>query len=190
MFFVQTTLAKLSVDLSGLFGVLRDLNLAHPSWDVFVFLFFVCATLLYGVTLGRDRIILTLISIYIALAVVNTAPYLSTLRPGGTDFALRMGLFVGAFIVLFFALARSAFLRNIGSPVAGKWWQVIMWSFLHVGLLTSVMLSFLPSVALNYFAPLTQTVFTGSMGRFFWLVMPIVVMVFVSDDRRSQRVLQ
>lgn len=188
MFFVQTTLAKLSVDFSGLFEALKNLNLSQPTWDVFVLLFFVCATLLYGVTLGRDRIILTLISIYIALAVVNTAPYLSTLRPGGTDFALRMGLFVGAFIVLFFALARSAFLRNIGSPVSGKWWQVIMWSFLHVGLLTSVMLSFLPDVALKYFAPLTQTVFTGSMGRFFWLVMPIVVMVFVSEDRRTPRI--
>lgn len=186
MFFVQTTLAKISLDISGLITMLKDLNLAHPTWDIFVLLFFICASFLYGITLGRDRIILTLIAIYIALAVVNTAPYLSNFRSTGSEFALRMLLFVGAFIILFFALARSAFLRNIGSPAAGKWWQVILWSFLHVGLLTSVMLSFLPGTALHYFAPLTQTLFTGNLGRFFWLVAPIVVMVFIGDDRRGR----
>lgn len=178
----------MSVDLSGLFQALKNLNLAQPTWDIFVLLFFICATLLYGITLGRDRIILTLIAIYIALAVVNTAPYLSSLRPSGSDFALRMGLFVGAFIVLFFALARSAFLRNIGSPVSGKWWQVIMWSFLHVGLLTSVILSFLPGTALRYFAPFTQMIFTGNLGKFFWLITPIIVMIFIGEDRRMPRI--
>ncbi len=186
MFFIQTALAKMSLDFSGLVEVLKGLNLAHPTWDIFVLLFFICATLLYGVTLGRDRIILTLIAIYIALAVVNTAPYLTAYRSAGSEFALRMLLFVGAFIILFFALARSAFLRNIGSPVAGKWWQVVLWSFLHVGLLTSVMLSFLPGSALHYFAPLTQSVFTGNFGRFFWLVTPIIVMVFIREDKRPR----
>lgn len=186
MFFVQTTLAKLSVDFSGLFDALRSLNLAQPTWDIFVLLFFFSASLLYSITLGRDRIILTLISIYIALAVVNTAPYLSGFRSNGSEFALRMLIFVGAFIVLFFALARSAFLRNIGSPAGGKWWHAAAWSFLHVGLLTSVMLSFLPTAALHYFAPLTQTVFTGSLGRFFWLVTPIVMMIFISEDKRPR----
>lgn len=186
MFFVQTALAKLSVDFSGLFEVLKNLNLAHPTWDIFVILFFFCASLLYSITLGRDRIILTLISIYIALAVVNTAPFLASFKSNGSEFALRMAIFVGAFVVLFFALARSAFLRNIGSPSGGKWWQVAAWSFLHVGLLTSVMLSFLPGTALHYFAPLTQTIFTGSLGRFFWLVTPIVMMVFISEDKRPR----
>lgn len=184
MLFIQTTLAKLSLDLSGLIEAIRKLNLAHPTWDVFVLLFFTFAVLLYGLTLGRDRIILTLIAIYISLAVVNTAPYLSSFRNNGSEFALRMALFVGAFIILFFSLARSAFLRSIGSPATGRWWQVVLWSFLHVGLLTSVMLSFLPNSALSYFAPLTKTVFTGNFGKFFWLVAPIIVMVFIGEERK------
>lgn len=186
MLFVQTTMAKMSLDFSGLIQALKDLNLAHPTWDIFVLLFFTFAVLLYGLTLGRDRIILTLIAIYISLAVVNTAPYLANFKSGGSEFAVRMGLFVGAFIVLFFALARSAFLRNVGSPASGRWWQVVLWSFLHVGLLTSVMLSFLPGRAMGYFAPLTQAIFTGNFGKFFWLVTPIVLMIFMSEDRRPK----
>lgn len=184
MLFIQTTLAKLSLDFSGLIEVLQKLNLAHPTWDIFVLFFFTFAVLLYGLTLGRDRIILTLIAIYISLAVVNTAPYLSNFKSGGSEFALRMALFVGAFIVLFFALARSAFLRSIGSPATGRWWQVVLWSFLHVGLLTSVMLSFLPAGAISYFAPLTKTIFTGNFGKFFWLVTPIIVMIFIGEERK------
>ncbi|MBI2099426.1 hypothetical protein HYT45_03395 [Candidatus Uhrbacteria bacterium] len=186
MFFIQTTLAKLSVDFSGLFTALKNLNLAQPTWDIFVLFFFSFAVLLYGLTLGRDRIILTLIAIYMSLAVVNTAPYLSNFRNTGSEFALRMSLFVGAFIILFFALARSSFLRNIGSPAGGRWWQVILWSFLHVGLLTSVMLSFLPGTAMRYFAPFTQMVFTGNLGKFFWLVTPIALMIFIGEERRPK----
>lgn len=157
------------------------INWAQPSWDLFIILFFLVAGLLYGLSLGRDRIIVILISIYMALAVVNTAPYVGALNAAGganSVVALRMSGFLVVFIVLFFLLSRSALLKTVASSdTPGRWWQVILFSVLHVGLLVSITLSFLPPGAASKLASLTQELFVTDLARFIWIVAPIVAMV-------------
>lgn len=158
-----------------------NINWAQPSWDLFIILFFLVAGLLYGLSLGRDRIIVILISIYMALAVVNTAPYIGVLGAAGgasSLVALRVSGFLAVFIVLFFVLSRSALLKTVASSdTPGRWWQVILFSILHVGLLVSITLSFLPPGAAAKLAPLTQKLFVAELARFIWIVAPIVAMV-------------
>jgi hypothetical protein len=157
------------------------INWAQPSWDLFIILFFLVAGLLYGLSLGRDRIIVILISIYMALAVVNTAPYVGALNAAGgasSVVALRVSGFLVVFIVLFFLLSRSALLKTVASSdTPGRWWQVILFSILHVGLLVSITLSFLPPGAASKLASLTQKIFVTDLARFIWIVAPIVAMV-------------
>ena len=66
----------------------------------------------------------------------------------------------------------------------GSWWQVVLFSVLHVGLLTSVVLSFLPAENLAQLAPLTKQIFLDQTAKFIWLVAPILAMSLV----RAQRV--
>lgn len=164
---------------------LAHINWAQPTWDLFIVLFFVVAAFLYGVSLGRDRIIVILVSLYMALAVVNTAPYLDVLEKSSQEilskiFVFKITGFLGVFIVLFFLLSHSALLRTIAaSDERGPWWQVMLFSFLHVGLLISVTLSFLPPEAVGKLAPLTQRIFTEELSRFLWVAAPIVAMILV-----------
>ncbi|MEA3272831.1 MAG: hypothetical protein U9P90_04160 [Patescibacteria group bacterium] len=165
-------------------SILSAIDFSAPSWDLFIVLFFVVAVLLYGLTLGRDRVLTILISIYMALAVVNTAPYLSTLKAEvnlGQMFALKVVAFLGLFVILFFLLARSALLHNFSKGGLGSWMQVFIFSVLHVGLLTSATLSFLPITAVEHLAPTTQLVFTSDMGRFAWIILPIIAMILLKD---------
>jgi hypothetical protein len=156
-----------------------QINWAQPSWDLFIVLFFLVAGLLYGLSLGRDRIIVILISIYMALAVANTAPYIGLMNSDGSSLAaLRVSGFIAVFIILFFLLSRSALLKTVASTdTHGSWWQVILFSILHVGLLISITLSFLPAGATNQLAPLTQKLFVQDLARFIWIVAPIVAMI-------------
>jgi len=166
--------------------MLQRVNWAAPSWDLFIVLFFVVAVFLYGMSLGRDRIIITLVGIYMALAVVQNAPFLKGLQADvavGDFFAFRVSTFLGVFVVLFFMLSRSALLRTFGNLASGKWWQVLLFSIFHVGLLISTIISYLPGDAINNLAPLTRQVFSGEMARFAWVTAPILAMMLIREER-------
>lgn len=175
---------------------MANIDWSKPSWDLFIILFFIVAGFLYGLSLGRDRVIVILISVYMALAVVNSAPFIGNFQADiGIDqfFAFRISTFVVVFIVLFFLMSRSALLSTVASSDArGSWWQVLLFSFLHVGLLISITLSFLPPAASTHLAPLTQKIFVEDTGRFIWIVAPIVAMMLIkggaAEKRRRPRV--
>jgi len=185
----------LAVDIANAPSNVQDfvatVNWAQPSWDLFIVLFFIIAGFLYGLSLGRDRVIVILVSIYMTLAVVNTAPFIGNLQAnvGLTNiFVLRISAFVAVFIVLFLLLARSALLQTIASSdTKGSWWQVMLFSFLHVGLLISIILSFLPSSAVDRLAPLTQSIFTSETGRFLWIIGPIIAMVLIKGGAAEKK---
>jgi len=159
---------------------LQAIDWRVPSWDMFIVLFFMVTVFLYGISLGRDRVIVILISIYMAMAVVSNAPFLGQAVSStniGQLFAFRITTFIGLFVLLFFLMSRSALMNTFGNLAAGRWWQVFIFSIFHVGLLVSVTLSFLPSDAIGHLAPLTQVLFASQGGKFFWIVVPIAAMV-------------
>lgn len=172
-------------------NLVATVNWAQPSWDLFIVLFFIIAGFLYGLSLGRDRVIVILVSIYMALAVVNTAPFIGTIQANvGVDgvFVLRISAFLVAFVALFLLLARSALLQTIAnSDTKGAWWQVMLFSFLHVGLLISIVLSFLPVSASEKLAPLTRTIFTSDTARFLWIIGPILAMVLIKGGAADKK---
>lgn len=170
---------------------LANIDWSKPSWDLFIILFFIVAGFLYGLSLGRDRVIVILISVYMALAVVNSAPFIGNFRADiGVDqfFGFRISTFVVVFILLFFLMSRSALLSTIASSDSrGSWWQVLLFSFLHVGLLISITLSFLPPVAATHLAPLTQKIFVQDIGRFAWIVAPILAMIMIKGGAAEKK---
>ena len=146
-----------------------------------ILLFFVISVLIYSFTLGRDRIVAILISTYLSLAVATNLPYADKLnelisRTGG--FAFQTAAFLAAFILLFVFLSSSSLIQSL-SNLGGSFWQVILFSLLQVGLLTSVILSFLPPAALDQLSFFTKIVFLSELGRFCWVVLPILALVFV-----------
>ncbi|MFH0853478.1 MAG: hypothetical protein V1853_03665 [bacterium] len=168
-----------------------NIDWATPTWDLFIILFFIVAGFLYGLSLGRDRIVVILVSIYMALAVASTAPFIGELnaRIGIQNvFVFQISAFVLTFIVLFFLLSRSALLRTIAaSDNVGSWWQVLVFSILHVGLLISITLSFLPPEAADNLSPLTRQMFAGDMARFVWIISPIVLMAMIKTEDKNRK---
>lgn len=158
---------------------LSSLNLAAPSWDLFLVLFFVIGVLLYGLSLGRDRVVMIMVSIYMGLAVVTNAPYLKdfTAAISFNQFAIQIGAFFGLFALLFILLSRSALFASWESGMSGSLWQTMAFSVLHVGLIVSVALSFLPKTALAQFSETTRSIFLSDPGKFTWLVAPIAAMM-------------
>lgn len=168
----------------------QQINWSVPTWDLFILLFFAAGSLLYGMTMGRDRVIIVLVSVYMALAVVGNAPVLKDINAFqlsfNDNFALRITFFIGTFLVLFFLVSRSALMHTLGRRASlGSWWQTMLFSVLQVGLLISITLAFLPTEILNNFSDLTLQIFTSYWGKSAWLILPLIVMAL--SPRGSNR---
>ncbi len=173
----------------------QNVDWSKPSWDLFIVLFFVVAALLYGLSLGRDRIIVILVSIYMSLAIVEHAPFISD--PNFQNninnaisqvFVFRISAFLFVFIFLFFMLTRSALVKTIASSdSSGPWWQVLLFSILHVGLIVAITLSFLPPEATKNLAPLTRQLFATPNAKFVWIILPIIAMVVLKGGASENK---
>lgn len=176
-------------------GFLQHVDWTQPTWDLFIILFFVVAAFLYGLSLGRDRIIVILVSIYMSLAIVDHAPFLnsegfqnSINNIVNQFFVFQITAFVFLFITFFLVITRSALMKTIASSdTPGPWWQVLLYSILHVGLLVSLILSYIPKESLEgVLAPLTRQVFITDLAQSVWIVGPVVAM-FIFKGGASQK---
>ncbi len=67
----------------------------------------------------------------------------------------------------------------------GSWWQVIVFSLLHVGLLVAVVMSFLPEDVLNNFSQQTQDIFLTEWAQFGWMIAPVVAMLLLGGKEED-----
>ncbi len=168
-----------------------SLNWAAPTWDVFILLFFIVGALLYGLSLGRDRIIVILVSMYMALAVAANTPVLAKINwqfAVNGNSIVRVAFFLGVFVAVFFLMARSALLKTLGgSGAPGSWWQTIVFSILQVGLLISITLSFLPDDVTRGLSQMTRDIFMSDNGKSAWMLLPIVFMIIAPRHKQPSQ---
>lgn len=160
-----------------------------PTWDLMILIFFVISVLIYSFVLGRDRVVAILISTYIALAVTTNLPFMddlaSMINQSGT-FTFQVSSFIIVFGLLFFMLSRGSIIQSL-SNLSGSWWQVVIFSFLQVGLMASIILSFLPKQAVNNLSDFTQNVFVSDIGKFVWIILPILALSSFKGRTRRRR---
>ena len=163
-------------------NLIANVNWTTPTWDLFILIFFLAAVFLYGFSLGRDRIIIILMSIYISLTLIHAFPFtennLAEIK-FGESYVIQIGIFLAVVLIVFFLILRSALYSIFGGGSQGSWWQILLFSFLQVGLFLSVVLSFLPEEIISELAPLTKQIFIGKNVQFGWLLAPILAMVLV-----------
>ena len=165
-------------------NLVANFDFSNPTWDLFIILFFLVSSLVYGLILGRDRIVLMLISVYIGLAVLRSSTFLEELIPEtygpNNIFIFKISVFIGVFVILFFFLSRSSVLRTLAKNDApGSWIQIIIFSMLQVGLLISITLSFISPEYHDQLSSFTKEWFVGSNAEFFWIIAPIIAMALL-----------
>ena len=152
--------------------------LSHPTWDLISLFALVAIGFFYGISVGKRMIISTIIYTYVALALMPLFPFqpLSEALQVGNLFFLKIGVFLGAYILLVFFLGRGgAQSYAVGNP----WWQVFLLSFLQAGLLINIVLGFLPADKIKMLAPVTRTFFANPDLKILWLAGPLVVLIII-----------
>ena len=163
--------------------MLQNLNFSNPTWDLFVLVFFIAASFIFGISLGKARIIVILVSIYMTMAVLGAAPFLKQLDAEVAIpqmIAIKVSVFMVAFIGVFFLVSRSALTHTIvGNDEQGSIWQIILFSFFLVGLLIDTVLTYTNLFSLDGMSPAAKIAFGTDWAKFFWVAAPVVAMILL-----------
>ncbi len=141
---------------------------SHPTWDLSLIFAILAAGFFYGISAGKRRIAVAIIYTYVAFGVATVLPI--------ADFSIRAGAFIAIFVLIVWLLGSR---RSRGFAPPGSWWQIFLLSFLQVGFLAHLTLTFLPQEKIALLAPLTKNVFANPELHLWWMVSPIAVLVIL-----------
>lgn len=171
------------ISVSETTDLVKAFNWQSPSWDLFIFLFWLVVSVFYTFAAGRGRIINILVSVYMAKLLTLEAPFMSAAIKASLPESLlalqQLIVFAVLFLLLFTFMGRYVFKtsadhRKMASMVYG-----LVFSVLQIGLLINTILSLLPPDVKNSFSPLIQTLFIKGPAPFIWLIVPLVYLVLL-----------
>lgn len=146
-------------------------------------LFWLVAGVIYAFAAGRGRILTILVSVYIAKLLVIEAPFLTQEVAKHTNIAVaslqQLATFSAIFLILFVFLSRYAFKTSVDGRRVSSLAFSVVFGLLQVGLLISVVISFLPNAIVDSLAPLIHFVLIDNWAPFIWLVAPLLFLIFL-----------
>ncbi len=169
--------------------LVRGFNWHTPSWDLFILLFWLVASVIYAFAAGRGRILTILISVYMAKLLVIEAPFLGVALakklPSSALSLQQLVTFGILFLILFVFLARFAFKTSVDGRHLRAIPFSLVFAVLQIGLLINIVLNFLPLISRDHLSPLIQFIFLQPWSGFVWLILPVIFLVamgkFISE---------
>lgn len=155
--------------------------LSNPTWDVLLLLFFFAAVFIYGIVVGRNRIIVLLLASYPAILTNEYIPYPKNFLENLNVFQLiflKSFSFLVLVLFIFWIFKKSGFSRKELNKKTG---QVLFLSFLNVGLWANIIFSYvLPfNAELIKLAPLNLLLFGSNPAHFIWLILPVLALYWL-----------
>lgn len=164
---------------------LNKVNFSNPTWDIFLILFFITCAFLYGVFLGRDKIVNLIIVIFFSYVLTINLNFLTNIIKNLTEsqFSIvKLISFILFLFILFFAVTKRSILSSVSNYVS-TWWQVLCFSIIHTGLLISLALSLLNPDLLSVFGDGIKMIFINPQAVFMWVLLSILsLIVFVKNS--------
>lgn len=145
--------------------------------------------LLYGLSLGRTRALVSLLGIYIAYAIMSVFPYLDRLHESiiisSELYVTRVGLFLVVYVIVFAILNRSLVKSRLTLKDA-SFFSVSITSVLQLVLLITIITNIIPSSVLMVSGNLSGLVeyFSTNEALFYWFLAPIIVLLFMKRDKK------
>jgi len=168
---------------------------AASGWDLFIGLAFLTAVLVYGFFLGRNRLIILLLSSYFALLISRVIPWgkLATWEwlgvQKGPSASTQIIVFLALVLFFYFLIPRSVLSSVLRIRKRGEaaWWQLFILSIMQVGLLVAVIFSFLNPAELADLAPLIKKLFINPNAEFVWITLPILTMTLMRRKKKKEK---
>jgi hypothetical protein len=145
----------------------------------------VVVLVLYGLSVGRTRALVSLLSIYVAYMLAVLFPFLSRIAeklPGQYQSLAPVGLFIVLYALTFTILSQSMLKGRLTLGEISLW-QVLIISLVQIGLLASICVSLVPlERGQQLLGPLYRW-FGGQYPLWGWAVASLLIMPFMRSRR-------
>lgn len=141
------------------------------SQDVTLLLFVILVSFVYGMVLGKHKLMSVLVNLYVSFAVVSVIPSEIISQ---SDY--RIYAFLGILLILTL-ISRRIFDVSFASGGSAFMWRIFVISFLQVALALSIILSMISKKeALQYVSNDAYTYLVVGWAPLFWMLIPLVGM--------------
>lgn len=150
-------------------------------------LFAVVALVLYGLSVGRTKALISLLSIYVAYvltALFPFMPWLTERTPKNFQPVLGIGIFIVLYVVTFLVLSKSLTRTRLRMGEITLW-QVALISVVQIGLLASIGASFVPEETGRQYLGVLYPWLGGSRAPWVWAAVSLLIMPFMHNRRRD-----
>jgi hypothetical protein len=142
--------------------------------DVMLLLVVALVSFVFGMLVGRYKLITVLVNIYVSVALLSVFP--KGIFP---DYFYGLALFFGV-IILFTMLGKKMFEMPLSGSGKGFLWRVFAMSFLEVMLMLSVAMSLMPKkIALGYISQDAYSYLVSENFAFLWMLLPLLFMFMI-----------
>lgn len=167
---------------------------ALPSWDLFITLF-VLASVAYGFMMQRERVMVTLLAIYVGVVVTQlladpVAAFFAGdttiagsffIRSSASPFTIHAVLFVGIVVLITLKSGLSGN-RESGSLST---LEIMGYAVLNAALMVTILIGFLDPAAQHSFLTASKNATFLYAHRFWWFLAPIALMIIAGHHNRS-----
>jgi len=144
---------------------------ANLSQDVTLIIFVAFVSFVYGMLLGRHKLMSILVNVYVSFAVISVVPEKIFKAENQKVFAFLILLVILTFV------SRKIFDIAFASGGSALIWRVFVVSFLQVALVLSIVLSLIPKKeALAYVSNTAYNYLVVGWAPFFWMIIPLIAM--------------
>lgn len=153
----------------------------NMSLDTIILITIFVVFLVYGLRYGKYRMISLVISFYIVIPIISFFPYLNTLSFLGESVNAITYSQIGVFllIVIFLNVILSRFIcEEFPSRGLRRLVEAGLLSASSGGLLLAIAYHIIPITALHDFAGPIDALFASATMFFWWLIIPLAVLLF------------
>lgn len=145
--------------------------------------------LLWGLSLGRTRAIVSLLGIYVAYTIAQVFPYIDRLHglvaASSELYVTRVGLFSVLYLTVF-AILNKSLVKNRMTLSEASLFMVSAVSILQLGLLISIITNMLPAKMLSQLPSYVVDYFSTSEALFYWFLVPVIVLLFIKREKHRE----
>lgn len=163
--------------------IVSSISLTNPSWDLFVLLAFLVGVYFYLFRYGKDKAFMVLLSSYVSLTLVERLPLLksATGLKLTENFTNKTAIFLAGIFVLSWIFSHSDFTSIFRHGSKKAWFQTLVVSFLQIGFIISVVISFLPIADARDLSLFLKMAFVDDVAQCFWMISPFFAILLIKE---------
>jgi len=152
-------------------------------------LFLVFAVFLVGLSLGRSKILISLLCLYVAAFLEPHFIYFDKLHEamkGKPEFWLHIGLFFIVFLACLAIFNRSAIKHSLTLRET-SFFPIAAVAILEIGFLASLLMTYLPLEAKDSLPAGVVRFFGTKNAQFWWAVAPLILLLFLKHRKENPK---